>query len=315
MLTFLHPVRRLIACLCATSLCATALALTSDDTDHRAPSAIIDASVLPAPFFFDDGGWARSYTFRVNTNRPADTALFFYGGSGCPDWGVVMPDYLEGFTRAADVYVLNKRHASLNVLDSPCSLRFAQRNNPDQWAVDFRTFVDRTLASRITSPHNVVLVGVSEGAVNAVRVARQVPAVTHLALIGDGGFSMRRALATLSGRGALSFDPDAEFSKVRRHPNSLTEEVLGSPNRLWSQVLDDDPLPDFMALTIPIVLAMGENDDSVPIESAKYLHRQFQLASKTNLTLLTYPNADHRLQAGNVSYRPAFFEALSKMLD
>lgn len=312
--------KSLISFLIATAgVSAPAVATRADDTHIAVVGTSTQitghAQATSSAFFFEDGGWARSYAFRINSDAPADTALFFYGGSGCPDWGVVMPAYVRGFTRAADVYVLNKRHASLNTVDSPCSLRFAQRNNPDQWADDFTAFINGTLASRSTPPRNVVLVGVSEGVVNAARVAGKVPAVTHLALIGDGGYSMRRALDTLFIRGALPFDPNTEFSKLARRPDSLVHEVAGSPNRLWTQVLDDDPMPHFMALTIPILLGMGERDDSVPVESAEYLERQFQLAGKTNLTLLKYPGADHRLQADAQSYRPAFFKAVSDMLD
>lgn len=78
--------------------------------------------------------------------------------------------------------------------------------------------------------------------------------------------------------------------------------------------MDIDPLPDLLKLDIPILLGIGERDESVPVESARFLAAQFEDAGKRNLTLRVYPGADHRLSANGVSHRREFFAELSRVL-
>lgn len=61
-------------------------------------------------------------------------------------------------------------------------------------------------------------------------------------------------------------------------------------------------------------VAMGEKDESVPVESARFLEAKFKEAGKDNLVLCIYPGADHRLNAQGVSYRDRFFHELGLLL-
>jgi pimeloyl-ACP methyl ester carboxylesterase len=136
-------------------------------------------------FQYRDGGSSVYYTFTVGTAAQPDTLIFFYGATGCPSWKSVMPEYVDGLMVDARVFVLNKRFVpdrSTGMFG--CSREFHLANNPDQWAADYANFIAAQLAG--ASPHakNVVLVGVSEGALSAVKLAARLPQVTHLAIIG-----------------------------------------------------------------------------------------------------------------------------------
>ncbi|MFZ2405994.1 MAG: dienelactone hydrolase family protein [Methylobacter sp.] len=138
--------------------------------------------------------------------------------------------------------------------------------------------------------------------------------ITHLAIIGSGGYSMRKSLATLAHRGAIGFDADEGWNKILSDPRSIEQDWYGNPYRWWSDVMDIDPLPDFLKLNIPIIVGMGENDQSVPVESARFLDAKFKEAGKNNLTLKVYPEADHRLNGDGISHRDEFFRELSRLL-
>lgn len=226
-----------------------------------------------------------------------------------------MPDYVSGLTVAARVFVLNKRFVpdrSIGLFD--CGRDFHLANNPEQWVADYSEFIATQISSIAPKPINVVLVGVSEGALPAAKIAGLLPVVTHLAIIGSGGYSMRKSLATLKQRGAVWFDVDSGWEKIAADPRSIEKDWYGNPYRWWSDIIDIEPLPDFLKLNIPVVLGIGEQDESVPVESARFLASQFKNAGKSNLILHVYPGADHRLSGNGISHRSEFFAELSRLL-
>jgi alpha-beta hydrolase superfamily lysophospholipase len=85
----------------------------------------------------------------------------------------------------------------------------------------------------------------------------------------------------------------------------------GNPYRWWSDSMDIEPLMDFLKLNIPVLLDIGEQDECVPVDSARFLESKFNEAGKNNLILNVYPAADHRLSANRISYRSELFAELS----
>ncbi|MDD2335991.1 MAG: dienelactone hydrolase family protein [Geobacteraceae bacterium] len=78
--------------------------------------------------------------------------------------------------------------------------------------------------------------------------------------------------------------------------------------------MDIEPIPDFLKLNISIPAGIGEQDESVPVESARFLESKFKESGKSNLILKVYPGADHRLSDSGVSHRSEFFAELSSIL-
>jgi len=277
--------------------------------------ALAEAPLKSRAFYFKDGGTSSYLSFAIGGNAQPDTLIFFYGGSGCRSWHSVMPGYVKGIGVDARILVLNKRF----VPDAPsssrtCSTKFNRANNPEQWASDYSEFITAQLAATMPRPRNVVLVGVSEGALVAVKVARLLPEITHVAIIGSGAWSMRTSLRELHLRGAIPFNVDDEWKKLALDHRSLQKQWFGNPYRWWADVMDIEPAADYLALSVPVIVGFGDKDESVPVESALALKAAFEAAGKNNLSLVVYPGADHRLSAGDVSYRPAFFSSLSDHL-
>lgn len=125
---------------------------------------------------------------------------------------------------------------------------------------------------------------------------------------------MRKSLATLKERDAIDFDVDSSWEKITADPYSIEKDWYGNPYRWWYDIMDIDPLPDFLKLNIPILVGIGEKDESVPVESARLLETKFNEEGKRNLTIKVYPDSDHRLTANGISHRREFFTELSHLL-
>lgn len=292
-----------------------AVALSGCTSIQRTAHMYSNEAPSPLSFHYKDGGSSIYYTFVVGDASQADSAVFFYGATGCPSWKSVMPDYVTSLTASARVFVLNKRFVadrSIGLLD--CGKEFHLANNPNQWVADYSEFIAAQLSASATKFKNVVLVGVSEGAWPATKVAGSLPGITHLAIIGSGGDSMRKSLTTLAQKGAIGFDVEAGWQKISSDPRSIEKDWYGNPYRWWSDVMDIDPLPDFLKLNIPIIVGIGEKDESVPVESALFLESKFKEAGKNNLIVRIYPGADHRLNSNGVSHRNKFFAELGHLL-
>lgn len=267
-----------------------------------------------AKFAFKDGGETFYYTFTTGDNEQLDTFVFFYGGSGCPSWKQVMPGYVEGLQANARIFAVNKRFVgdrSTGIFD--CGNEFNIANKPDQWYADLEEFVRFQLAASARRPRNVALVGVSEGALVASMVASRVPEVTHLGIIGSGAYPLRKALAAAQVTKDGNIDIAKEWEDIKADPTNIQKTKYGHPYRWWVSVLDIDPTPNYLRLGIPILIGIGEKDESHPAESALLLQDRFREMNKNNLTIRVYPGANHRLAEGDHSYRRDFFRELSSM--
>jgi pimeloyl-ACP methyl ester carboxylesterase len=274
-----------------------------------------EAAFASKTFTYRDGGTAIYHTFVIGKDTRPEVAVFFYGGSGCRSWASVMPGYVKGLDVNARVFALDKRF----VVDSPgasraCGNRFKEMNTASRWVADDLEFITSQLATAPVRPKKVLLVGVSEGALVAPKVATLLPEVTHLAIIGAGAWTMRESLRQLYRTHVVPFDVDAEWKNIESHRDSLEREWFGNPYRWWADVMDISAAADLLKLDIPILVGFGERDTSVPVESALALKSAFDAEHKTNLTLIVYPGADHRLDAGPISYKPRFFDEVSKCL-
>ena len=256
-----------------------------------------------------DGVEAASFRMQLGESR-SDVYLFTYGGSGCVSWRDYVAGYFRGLTGSVTVFALNKRHVPADATGSTCGRAFAVDDNPRQWIADYGAFIAHHLRRAPTPPRRVVLLGVSEGAYVAVKVAVAHAAITDLAIIGDGAWTMRQSMHALDGREAV----EAAWKTVAADPSSLDEHWMGHPHRWWSEVVDLDPSRDYLKLTIPILVGFGDKDASVSVGSAMALRDLFTRSGKRNLTLRIYAGADHTLMAGTISYRQQFFAELSRRL-
>ena len=289
---------RLLTCTC---LLVALLTLGGCTTLHRA-WFMTSERALPAQTFEHRDG-ATSLFYRFETGPHPDTVWFFVGGSGCHSWKAVMPDYLMGLPLPARVFAVNKREVSDRSWGVHCGEAFHRSNNLAQWEHDQHDFIDRQLQTLDFRPREVVLVGVSEGAWPAVRLARDHPSITRLVIIGSGAFTLKGSLMQLRATGATIWDLEDGWRRVQQDPDSLEQHWLGHPHRWWSAFWQHDPLPDYLTLDKPLFVAMGENDQSVPVASARALEAARRAQKRTGDRYRYIPGANHRLQSSHGNQR------------
>lgn len=151
-----------------------AFVLSGCTTLQRTVHIYSDKAPVALPFQYKDGGASVYYSFTIGDALNSNTVIFFYGATGCPSWKSVMPDYVDGLSVSARVFVLNKRFvADRSTGLFGCGRNFHTTNNPDQWVADYSEFITKQVSSITPKPSNIVLVGVSEGAIPAPQLHLQ----------------------------------------------------------------------------------------------------------------------------------------------
>lgn len=277
-----------------------------------------NSGLQPHTFTFSDQGKANYYTFDlVNKKNKINTLIFFISGSGCSSVKNRFPSYFSPLTGvAAKVYVLQKRGIIDGQTGENCSKNFATTDYFDQILKDQKEFISQKLLNP-SNYQNIVLIGASEGSTVAAKITESNPNITLLGLIGSGGASLRTDLTLLAKKQLLfRLTFKRNLKAIGREPNSLTKTAWGHSYKYWSSILDVDLRKILPKINIPIVIGMGEKDESVPVDSLKELKQIFEQKSKKNLIIKVYPNADHRLfnKSNNTSYAPDFLLTLKSKL-
>lgn len=228
--------------------------------------------------------------------------VFYVGGSGYDKRSsVANPTVMSGMAPfvalGMPVILLERRGLGPNEIDSALARRYS----------DLPTRVADTLAAMrpyladIRPGTPVIVVGESEGGGVAAVMARTEPRITHLVLLGTGGgMTQAEELALLmrdptNGYGTLE-EAEATFADIRANPDS-DREWLGHPYRRWSSALWSRALDDILAANIPVFLAQGDRDTSVPVESARLVRDAFDAEGRSGLLRYReYAGLNHNFQ-------------------
>ncbi len=159
----------------------------------------------------------------------------------------------------------------------------------------------------------LLLVGTSEGADVAAAIAAKQPTlpISALLLIGGAGPSQFFDLATLqreakSGEGIAKVFADY-LSFLDGNP---PVEYLGYPFQRWkSFAIDATPLDNLLKTQIPVFIAHGELDKSVPIASADLLVVELMRQQKRRaIYYWAVAGADHSLSDAKGNHLPKIIE-------
>jgi len=278
-----------------------------------------NSELQPHTFTFNDNGKAIYYTFDLAKNKnKINTVIFFISGSGCSSVKNRFPSYFAPLIGTqATVFILQKRGIRDGQSGENCSNKFILTDYFDQTLKDQQEFISRKISLNASTYNNVLIVGASEGATVAAKIAENNSNVTHLGLIGSGGASLRTDLEILSKKQLLFFFTIKwNLKAIANAPDSLTKNAWGHSHKYWSSILNVDLREILPKLDIPIIIAMGEKDKSVPVESLDELKQIFKEQEKTNLVINIYPNANHKLfdKTNSISYAPDFLRILRQCI-
>lgn len=281
-----------------------------------------DVPVIARQFHFDDGGAALYFVLDKRARQEnlsdvspyPDTYLFVIPGSDCTSMHGMLPDYFNGLDGAVRIFILHKRFITTHATQR-CTTAFMQADHPSQWLADQSEFIRTELAAAKANgqmPHRIAIVGISEGAEIAPILARRIPGITHLALLGNGGMdpfdTYRLQMERHGFRHALQ-------DIARLCINTADEAEAAERTCLyWRELRDIRHTDNLLALDIPVFIAMGEADTMVPIDSAWFIHDKFAAHGKPNLQLLTFPDTGHDFRRGKVTVLPYLWDAMDQWL-
>ncbi len=257
---------------------------------------------------------------RLSATRPVpDTYLFVIAGSDCMSMQRVLPAYfhgLEGTAGAIRIFILQKRFIDTRTVDQ-CSASFIRADYPSQWIADQSEFIRSQLAAAKANgqePRRVVIAGISEGAEITPILAHRIGAVTHIALIGNGGMNPFDTYRLQAERHGFRHVPKEieQLCAGANAPESM--EAAERTCRYWTELRDIRHTDNLLALDIPIFITMGEADTMVPIESAWFIRDKFAALGKTNLQLLTLPDTGHDFRRRGITLLPYIWDAFEHFL-
>lgn len=275
---------------------------------------------------YEDGGEALYFvidkSLRAERQRHPETFVFVISGSGCTSVKFWLPQYfdgLEGESGALRIFVIHKRFIGERTLDSVggCDEAFVRADHPRRWIADYVEFIGSML--RDDRPRRVVLVGISEGAEVVPLLAERIPGVTHLVLLANGGLDPLETYALQARRFAL--DGSAEIiarasAPPPPDPDAPRSTLGGRSWRYWSELRELQPARRLLATDIPVVVAIGAQDQAIPVEAALRLRERFEQSGKGNLTVWIFEGADHALYVPSLrrSMLPDFWRRLDRWL-
>lgn len=281
-------------------------------------------SAQPFTYHFADGGNAQYFylkkTLANSFSSPMDpvTYLFVVGGSDCTSFAHFLPQYfrgLEGESGDIHIFMLQKRFIGARTWGRSfgCSKQFVRADYPERWIADQLEFIRQQLSFLGAHPNRrIVLLGISEGGEIVPILAQRIPQTTHLVILANGGLDPLDAYSLQ--RAKLGLAPSEALRKLLETPeldaSKNTNLFFGRTATYWSQVNKIQQIENLLLLNMPILMTMGVEDEVVPIESAWYAKEKFENQRNKNLTLITYPGANHSLASEKVNFLPDFFHKM-----
>jgi len=243
----------------------------------------------PQAIELSDGYNADYYTFTLGDKNAIDTYLFFVTGSGHASVQFCR-HYFKNLPGNVRVFALQKRyvkHWTTGIFEAPEG--FHEAHCYSNWIRDYSDFVGRILSVKNSKIERIIIFGGSEGSAVASAVTANTPQITHLVSLGEGGMRGLDCFRIWKGGKAQRIDFDQVYQTVSKNPS--TGAFFGQYTyRWWKEMLDMEPMQYLQTIEIPILFAMGEKDDMVPLESLYYLENEFKRLNKQNLTVKLYPD-------------------------
>ncbi len=160
------------------------------------------------------------------------------------------------------------------------------------------------LSMKYPKMKKMVVLGHSEGSDVAAKLCTVNPKITQLAYWAGGGnsqfYDFPLFVSKEMSAGEITQDEALEqynelikqYTLMMAEKDSIDKQWYGNSFTRWAH-FNEPPINSLVQLDIPIYLAMGMADQSVPIESAMLIPAEFARLQKNNLKYKFYPGLDH----------------------
>jgi predicted esterase len=274
---------------------------------------------------------------RYYLSPPAHKAplVLYIQGSGCVPPFVGLGTAQRYSTLYSWLPLASQRRYAVMAVDKPNQSEQPQNGNPgsaegcagdfntyfsyDSWLATLKKAVRHALSQPDVDKRRVLVLGISEGAVMAAGLAREIPEVTHVALIGAAGPSQLYDFAANIYRTGDSDDAkltrlqelDDIYRAIGADPTSTGKFAWGHTYRRWSSFFAQSAADNLAHSKARVYLASGMQDNSVPILSTEVLYAQLRTQGR-DVTFRRVPSAGHNLapQGRPISETQKEFDAI-----
>ena len=176
------------------------------------------------------------------------------------------------------------------------SAEFRREHTLERWAEAVSASLQAAWAMPLADHRRCLLVGHSEGAIVAARVAAQNPFVTHVASLAGAGPTQ---LYDLLESARAQPDPDqavaqllAKVAGIENDPDNPDKFFLGHPYRRWSSFWNSSTLEELLHSKARIFIAQGTADQNVSVTGFDMLFATL-LSKGRDVTSRRIAGADH----------------------
>lgn len=233
-----------------------------------------------------------------STGGEARAVVLYVGGSGCTSLSTYMAPYFGAAPEGLLIHGVDKAGVDRGDLGLRCGAGFWSAYTYEAMLARNLSLYDGLRARHPGLP--IAILGTSEGGAIALDLAARVGGRVPVAVLGAGGMPQREELHLLAKARGQEAELEGLLARVAQSPDSTQDFALGMSHRYWSSVLDRDPAAYLGRIKAPVLIVIGEEDQSVPVASARAAARHLP-----NAELVIWPGADHVFDTAQGSQRDA----------
>ena len=181
---------------------------------------------------------------------------------------------------------------------------FYENESLDYRVWQYNEVIKQILKKHIKNPKKVIVIGHSEGTDVVAKLGTVNKKITHIGFWSGGGITQYYDFALFIRKEVSEGKIDEQSAKqktdslltkikeIETESNSISKKWLGNTYKRWNH-FSEPSINNLLKINIPIFVAFGAKDVSVPLESALLIPIEFIRHKKDNLTFKIYPDYDH----------------------
>lgn len=190
-----------------------------------------------------------------------------------------------------------------------CPSAFNEHFSMGSWLATLKTAIGHALGLPYVDRSRVLVIGVSEGATMAAALARDLPEVSHVALLGATGpgqyYDFVVNAYAQGGDDAERLHRlhalDATFDAIGAEPESGSKFAWGHSYKRWSSFFKESSSDNLARARARVYLVSGMRDTNVPALSSEVLFAQLKTQGR-DVHIRRIPGAGHDLQPPGAGY-------------
>ena len=298
--------------------------------DFAQASSFKKDPVNGTPFFRfasqDKFGRNITYYRTVALSKKLPLALFIQG-SGCTsifrkkDDGTISGGYQSVLNTLAkgrvNVMVVEKPEVQFLDFNShpgqavDCTEKFNEEHTLDRWAEALNATLNEALGADEVDESRVVVIGHSEGAISAAKLASINRKVTHIGFLsGSGPTQLFDFVRQAQSETEVKFIYE-QFQKIMQAPNEFKQFVWGHPFNRWASFMTQTSLE---LLEARLFIAHGTKDQAVPIDSFDSLTTDL-LRKQRPFEIMRLEGANHSLNTPEQTPPAGMQKVMEHILD